>query len=104
MGLRLKASSNHRLVWTAVFAGLWITTAALSARAMESIDAGKAFIANKLPSQQQINQSYFNFTYRPFDRKDLTFDILIPADNWRDMPPTVSPKALEQDTTQLIPL
>ena len=104
MGPHLKAPSSHRLVWTVVFAALWIMVAALSARALESMDAVAVFLANKLPSQQEINQSYFNFTYRPFDREDLTFDILIPADTWRDTPPTVSPEALEQDTTQLIPL
>jgi hypothetical protein len=104
MGSHLKTPSSHRLVWTVVFAGLWITAAALSARAMQSMDAVAVFLANKLPSQQQINQSYFNFTYKPFKREDLTFDILVPTNNWRDTPPTVSPKALDQDTTTLIPL
>jgi len=104
MGLHLKIPYSHRLVWTVVFASLWITAAALSARAIESMDAVAVFFANKLPSQQQISQSYFNFTYRPFKRKDLTFDILVPTNNWRDTPPTVSPEALDQETTSLIPL
>jgi hypothetical protein len=104
MIFHLKSLLQNRHGWMAMCIGLCITVTAPVTSAVDSMDAATVFLANKLPSQQEINESYFNFTYRPFDREDLTFDILIPSNNWRDIPLTVSPEALAQDTTHMIPL
>jgi hypothetical protein len=69
----------------------------------ESTPALQIFQKNTLPSQQQINKSYVNFSYTPFQRKELAFKLLIPND-WRDIPVTVPVDMLKQDTQQLIPI
>lgn len=70
----------------------------------ENREAMRAFLKNKLPSQNEINASYTQFTYTPFDRKDLAFTILIPNNDWRDIPISVKAETLQQENFQMIPV
>ncbi len=74
------------------------------ALAIDSLEFLRAFQKNKMPSNQKIRQSYTNFTYRPYERQELSFSILIPNNDWRDIPISIEPETLQQDTQQLIPL
>ncbi len=81
---------------------IWVMIS--GALAGESLQVLRLFQENKLPSKQKVRQSYTNFTYKPYDREDLSFNILIPSKNWRDIPITIDLETLQQDTQQLIPL
>jgi len=70
----------------------------------DSMEAMRAFQKNELPSQNEINASYTQFTYTPFDRKDLAFTILIPNNDWRDTPISVKTETLQQENFQMIPV
>jgi hypothetical protein len=72
--------------------------------AADSIALLNAFYKSKMPATQQLRQTYANFTYRPLDRKDLTFHLAIPKNNWRDMPVTLSAETLKEDSLRLISL
>ncbi|MDY7034145.1 MAG: hypothetical protein SVY10_19845, partial [Thermodesulfobacteriota bacterium] len=72
--------------------------------ASDSLEFLRMFQKNKMPSNQKIRQSYSNFTYKPYEREDLSFNILIPNNDWRDTPISIEPETLQQDTQQLIPL
>jgi len=74
------------------------------ALAGDSLGFIRVFQKNKMPSKQKIHQSYTNFTYKPYDREELSFNILIPNNDWRDIPITIDLETLQQDTHQLIPL
>jgi hypothetical protein len=82
---------------------LWVLTTAPNSIAGQSAAALQAFQKNMLPSQQQISESYANFTYTPFQRKELAFKLLIP-NGWRDIPLTVPVDMLQQDTQRMIPV
>ncbi|MBW2093681.1 MAG: hypothetical protein JRI80_02225 [Deltaproteobacteria bacterium] len=71
--------------------------------AVDAIAPLRAFQKNKLPSEQQIKKSYFNFTYKPLKRKDLSFNLLIPK-GWRDIHLTVPANMLQEDTLRMVPL
>ena len=75
-----------------------------NALAGDSLEVLRVFQKNKMPGNQKIRQSYTNFTYKPFEREELSFNILIPNNDWRDIPITIDPETLQQDTQQLIPL
>ncbi len=83
---------------------LLILAMASDALAGVSLELLRAFQKNKLPGNQEIRQSYTNFTYKPYEREELSFNILIPNNNWRDIPITIDPETLQQDTQHLIPL
>ena len=70
----------------------------------DSLEFLRMFQKNRMPSNQKIRQSYTNFTYKPYEREDLSFNILIPNNDWRDTPISIEPETLQQDTQQLIPL
>ena len=74
------------------------------ALAGDSLEFLRVFQKNKMPSNQIIRQSYTNFTYKPYERQELSFNILIPNNDWRDIPITIDLETLQQDTHQLIPL
>ena len=74
------------------------------ALAGDSLEVLRVFQKNKMPGTQKIRQSYTNFTYKPYEREELSFNILIPNNDWRDIPITIAPETLQQDTQQLIPL
>jgi hypothetical protein len=88
----------------ALFIGLCLLTMAFPAHADDNLKVLQAFYANRLPDQQQLRDAYTNFTYRPYGRKELTFNVLVPAKDWRDIPISISPETLKQDAWQLIPL
>jgi len=71
--------------------------------AADAVAPLRAFQMNNLPSEQQIKESYFNFTYKPLKRKDLTFNLLIPR-GWRDIRLSVPAKMLQEDTRRMVPL
>lgn len=64
----------------------------------------RVFQKNKMPGNQEIRESYTYFTYKPYEREELSFNILIPKNNWRDIPITINLETLQRDTQQLIPL
>lgn len=74
------------------------------ALAGDSLEFLRVFQKNQMPGNQQIRQSYTNFTYKPYEREELSFNILIPKNNWRDIPITIDPETLKHDNQQLIPL
>ena len=75
-----------------------------AAFAVDNIALLHAFHKSKMPGAQQLRQSYANFTYRPLDRKDLTFHLAIPNSDWRDIPVALSPENLKEENLHLIPL
>lgn len=87
-----------------VFFALGCVVLATSEGAADNTDSLRAFQKNKLPSQNEINASYTRFTYTPFDRKDLAFTIMIPNDDWRDIPISVNTETLQQENLQVIPV
>lgn len=72
--------------------------------AEDSLEWLRIFQKNKMPTNQEIRESYTNFTYKPYEREDLSFSILIPNNGWRDIGISVEPETLQQDEQQLIPL
>ena len=83
---------------------LLVLAMAPAAFAAEPIALLNAFYKGKMPATQQLRQTYANFTYRPLDRRDLTFHLAIPKNNWRDIPVTLSAEILKEDSLRLIPL
>ena len=47
------------------------------ALAADSLEFLRVFQKNKMPSKQKIRQSYTNFTYKSYERQELSFNILI---------------------------
>ncbi len=82
---------------------LWSLISAPGCFAADVMDALRAFQENRLPGSHEIKSAYFNFTYRPFKRKDLTFNLVMP-NGWRDIPLTVPTEMLQQDTRRMIPV
>ena len=74
------------------------------ALADDSLELLRVFQKNKMPTNQEIRESYTNFTYKPYERQELSFSILIPNNDWRDIGISVKPETLQQDEQQLIPL
>ena len=74
------------------------------AAAEDSLEWLRIFHKNKMPTNQEIRESYTNFTYKPYEREDLSFSILIPNNGWRDIRISVEPETLQQDEQQLIPI
>ena len=93
----------HRnfLVKIVVLLALAMVPDALAGDTLEFISV---FQKNQMPGNQKIHESYTNFTYKPYEREELSFNILIPNNDWRDIPITIDLKTLQQDTHQLIPL
>jgi hypothetical protein len=85
------------------FAVLSLAIAA-DAVAIDSLELLRVFQKNRMPANQVIRESYTNFTYKPYDRQELSFSILIPNNNWRDIQLSIEPGTLQQDAQQLIPL
>jgi len=100
---------HFRMVTRVLVAGLvftltlWFIPKAPAPLAADVTAPLRAFQKNKLPSQQQLKKSYSNFTYRPFKRKDLTFNLLIP-NGWHDIPLKIPAKILQEDTRRMVPL
>ena len=90
--------------FSAVIVVLFALTMVPGALADDSLEFLSAFQKNKMPSKQKIRQSYTNFTYKPYEREELSFSILIPNNDWRDIPITIDLETLQQDTQQLIAL
>jgi hypothetical protein len=93
----------HRrfLVEIVVLLALAIVPDALAGDSLEFL---RVFQKNQMPGNQEIRESYTNFTYKPYEREELSFNILIPNNDWRDIPITIDLKTLQQDAHQLIPL
>ena len=53
---------------------LALVPGALAAGSLEFL---RMFQKNKMPSKQKIRQSYTNFTYKPYERQELSFNKLI---------------------------
>ena len=70
----------------------------------DSLELLRVFPKNQMPGNKEIRESYTNFTYKPYEREELSFNILIPNNDWRDIPITIDLETLQQDTQQLIPL
>ena len=97
----LKTGFTSRVV---TVVALLLLTPAPTAFADDTTALLQAFYKNKMPSSQQLGQSYANFTYTPLDRKDLTFSMAVPKSDWRDIPASLSPEMLKEDNQRLIPL
>lgn len=93
----------HRNFLMGIVAFLVIPAAPVSI-AGDSLESLRVFQKNKMPSDKKIRQSYTNFTYKPYEREELSFNILIPNNDWRDIPITIEIETLQHDTQQLIPL
>ncbi|MGB5615338.1 MAG: discoidin domain-containing protein [Desulfobacterales bacterium] len=95
--------------WQKRWSGVMIVAAVLALAAPEAvaIDSLKllhVFQKNDMPGSQEIQKSYTNFTYKPYDRQELSFTILIPNNAWRDIEISIDPETLQNDDQQLIPL
>jgi hypothetical protein len=97
----LKSGFVYKLVAGATFLVLSMAPGAV---AVDSIALLHAFYKSKMPPAQQLRQTYANYTYRPLDRKDLTFHLAIPKSDWRDIPVALSPEMLKEDNLRLVPL
>ena len=75
----------------------------LSVSAAESLDIQKLWPTSGLYSKEQIGQLFYNITFRPFGRKDLTFRMLVLKD-WKGVPLKVAKEQLEQEERTLLPL
>ena len=87
-----------------VLPGILAASLAAEAFAADSIETLRIFGANELPSTREIREDYINFTYRPLKKEELSFNILIPSGDWRDIPVTISSEMIGQDTSRLITL
>ncbi len=83
---------------------LFALTMVPDALADESLKFLSAFQKNRMPKKQEIRKFYTNFTYKPYEREELSFSILIPKNDWRDIPIAIDRETLQHDTQQLIPL
>jgi hypothetical protein len=70
--------------------------------AADFLESLRLFQNNKMPDTQQLRQSYANVTYRPLERREISFSIAIPKEGWRDIPVTISLDTLQQKAFQLI--
>jgi len=93
----------HR-IFLVGFVAILILSMGPEALAGDSFEFLRVFQKNKIPTKQKVRQSYTNFTYKPYEREELSFSILIPNNDWRDIPITIDFETLQQDTHQLIPL
>ena len=74
----------------------------LRARAMES-DIGELWPTGNLYTREQIGELFDNMRFRPFDREDLSFTMLVGKD-WQGVALKVSPEQLAQEERGLLPL
>ena len=44
----------------------------------DSLEFLRVFHKNQMPGNQEIRELYTNFTYKPYERQELSFNILIP--------------------------
>lgn len=83
----------------------WLVTAMVPCVvAGDSLELVRLFQKNTMPGSGEIRTSYANFSYKPYERQELYFSILIPNNEWRDLPVSIEPETIQQDTEQLIPL
>lgn len=72
--------------------------------AVDSLEVLRVFQKNRMASTQKIRESYTNFSYKPYEHRELSFSILIPKHDWRDIPISIASETLKRDDQQLIPL
>ena len=73
----IKPLSGWHRNFSVVFIVMLVLVIAPYTFAGDSLEFIRVFQKNKLPSKQKIRESYTYFTYRPYEREELSFNILI---------------------------
>ena len=69
----------------------------------EKFDPEKFLPTKHLYTDQELRKLFYNMRFRPFERDDLAFSMLVRKD-WKDIPMKIPKEKLEQESASLIPL
>ncbi len=90
-------------VWLWVMGVIGFVGACPGAYADKTADIQRLWPTSNIYSTQQLSSLFYNMTFRPFGRKDLTFRMLVRKD-WKGVPLKVAKEELEQEERTLLPL
>ena len=92
----------RKFMWLCLFMMLPVFFFHVQLRA-EKLDPEKFLPTKNLYTDQELQKRFYNMSFRPFERDDLAFSMLVQKD-WKDIPIKVPKKQLEQESAWLIPL